>query len=189
MKKGKLILVTVIVILLAFVLIYEGLAKNINTKTALNKKIYSYLSSESHREKTYNAAIALNNNSSSNSCVYFLSEVLRRNDIQIPKGTGNTAQLVPLLQQKGFKKYTDYKALMPGDIVFTTDESGNKNGIPSHTYIFMKWAKEGSWNDAYICDNQAKDYDNQVYHVRNIKSPAVINGVTKDAFSFFMRPE
>jgi hypothetical protein len=52
----------------------------------------------------------------------------------------------------------------------------------------MGWVKEGSYDNAYICDNQAKDYDNEIYHIRNIKDRANVNGITKDAFSFFLKP-
>ncbi|MFL0247059.1 hypothetical protein [Candidatus Clostridium stratigraminis] len=160
-----------------------------NKDTNFNEKVYSYLKSSSHEKSVFNAAIILNGKTSSNSCVYFISEVLRRNGVEIPKEIGNTSQIVPLLQQKGFQKYTNYKDLQPGDIVFTTDESGNKNGVPSHTYVFMKWVEKGSYDYAYICDNQAKDYENQIYHIRNIKNKDSVNGIPKDAFSFFMRPE
>lgn len=209
MKKVRLIIITAAIIFLAFMFISEGLSKNTRGKenvslnenvslkedvslkeaVSLNKKIYSYLSSSNRQKSVFNTAIALNNKTSANSCVYFISEVLRRNGVEVPKVTGNTSQLLPVLKEKGFRKETDYRDLMPGDIVFTTDERGNKNGTPSHTYVFMKWAEEGSYDYAYICDNQAKDYDNQIYHIRNIKNRDTVKGIPKDAFSFFMRPE
>ena len=61
--------------------------------------------------------------------------------------------------------------------------------MPSHTYIFMDWVEEGNFDYAYICDNQAKDYNNQIYHIRNIAIVDKANGFTKDAFSFLMRPD
>lgn len=50
----------------------------------------------------------------------------------------------------------------------------------------MAWVKEGNYDYAYICDNQAKDYENKIYHIRNIKNVDKANGYSKDAFSFFM---
>ncbi|MDP4090454.1 MAG: hypothetical protein Q8930_14460 [Bacillota bacterium] len=189
MRRLKLIMLTAVVIALAF-LIIDGIPfKSADAAVSLNRRVYSYLEAESNREKVFKTAIELNNKSSSNACVYFLSEALRRNGVNVPKGTGNTSQIISVLQEKGFSKNTDYRDLQPGDIVFTTDEKGNKEGVPSHAYVFMKWVKEGGYDYAYICDNQAKDYDNQIYHIRNIKNKDTVKGITKDAFSFFMRPE
>ena len=51
----------------------------------------------------------------------------------------------------------------------------------------MKWVDESHFDYAYICDNQAKDYKNKVYHIRNIKVVDKANGYSKDAFAFFMK--
>ena len=53
--------------------------------------------------------------------------------------------------------------------MFTTDGYGNKMVFQPHTYVFMAWVKEGNYDYAYICDNQTKDYENKIYHIRNIK--------------------
>ena len=106
-----------------------------------------------------------------NTCVYFVSEALRKIDIPVPEGICNTSQLISVLEERRWKKDANYKNLKPGNIVFTTDVAGNKNGTPTHAYIFMGWVEEGSYDYAYICDNQAKDYGGQTYHIRNIKSP------------------
>lgn len=153
------------------------------------KKVYNYLKDENNQRKVYNKAVKLNGGDSANTCVYFVSEVLRRNGISIDESTCNTEQLINILKDKGWKKINNYKELEPGDLCFTTDSLGNKKGISSHTYIFMGWVEEGSFDYAYICDNQAKDYNNQVYHIRNIAVVDDANGFTKDAFSFFMRPK
>ena len=112
--------------------------------------------------------------------------MLRRNDFNMPKGIANIAQMIAILEEEGWQKQRDYENLMPGDICFTTDGNGDKNGIPTHTYVFMKWVKEGNYDYAYICDNQAKDYKGNVYHIRNINVVARSNGFDKDAFAFFM---
>jgi|GEM_PF-5448301 len=153
----------------------------------ITQQIYQYIGDESNRQSAFSAAIALNGNKSANSCVYFISEVLRRNGIAVPSNTANTVQLVLELAQRGWSWGTDYKELKPGDIAFTTDSTGRKIGIPSHTYIFMGWVSEGSYDYAYICDNQAKDYDNKIYHIRNIRDRDNVDGKSKDAFNFFMR--
>ncbi|MPW26115.1 hypothetical protein GC105_09955 [Alkalibaculum sp. M08DMB] len=93
---------------------------------------------------------------------------------------------MPLLQERGWKKERDYTKLKRGDVCFTTDSKGNKNGGPTHTFIFMGWVKEGNYDYAYICDNQTKDFDGKILHIRNIKNKGYFNGNGKDAFSFFM---
>jgi hypothetical protein len=153
------------------------------------EKVYTYLQDEANQRKVYEKAVELNGGDSANTCVYFVAEVLRRNDVFIDKWTSNTKQLIKILEEKGWQKIYNYEELKPGDLVFTTDHLGNKKGIPSHTYIFMGWVEDGSFDYAYICDNQAKDYDNQVYHIRNIAIVDEANGFTKDAFSFLMRPD
>lgn len=150
--------------------------------------VYELLKNEVNQKDIFSAAIDLNNGTSANSCVYFASETLRRSGISIPKKVANTAQLIYTLKNKQWKKSINYRELQPGDICFTTDEKGNKEGLPTHTYIFMGWVQEGNYKYAYICDNQAKDYENKVYHIRNISVQDKINGNSKEAFSFFMRP-
>lgn len=186
--KLKLVLTTLIVVFIALLSLQKMLMSEMVGKTNLREQIYSYMKVEKNQKAVFNSAISLNNGDSANSCVYFVAEVLRRNNVGISESTCNTAQLIEILRNKGWKKDSDYKNLKPGDIVFTTDGMGNKNGIPTHTYVFMDWVEEGSYDYAYICDNQAKDYDNKVYHIRNIKNPDSANGFTKDAFSFFMKP-
>lgn len=186
MKKINLI-TTIMVLILALIIIDKTLIKKTRNLEVTNR-IYSYMKSERNQKQVFKDAIALNNNNSSNTCVYFVAEVLRKNNIEVAKQIANTTQLMNVLKDKGWKKDNDYKNLKPGDIVFTTDDLGNKNGAPSHAYVFMKWVNEGNYDYAYICDNQAKDYGNKIYHIRNVKIRDNINGITKDAFSFFMKP-
>lgn len=46
--------------------------------------------------------------------------------------------------------------------------------------------EEGKYDYAYICDNQAKDYEGKIYHTRNIKNIKNIKNSQKEPFSFFM---
>ena len=156
------------------------------SSTNLSEEIYISMSKKDNRIKAYNRAITLNNGSSANSCVYFLSEVLRMNDVKIADNVCNTTQILDIMRNEGFKKERDYKKLKRGDIVFTTDTRLNSYGTPTHTYIFMGWEKEGQYDYAYICDNQATDYDGNIYHLRNIVNLETKDGNTKEPFGFFM---
>lgn len=154
----------------------------------LTQNVYHYLEDTGNRKDAYAAGIELNGGSSANTCVYFVAEVLRQNDLNVPKEVCNISQIMPILEEKGWEKEEDCKNLRPGDICFTTDANGDKNGIPTHTYVFMKWVKTGDYDYAYICDNQAKDYKMKIYHIRNINVITKVNGSDKDAFAFFMSP-
>ncbi|MBL4936537.1 hypothetical protein JK636_12290 [Clostridium sp. YIM B02515] len=187
MKRVKFIIELIIIIVLCVVIVNKAREEFGTSNLQVRESIYKYLKSEKNQMQIYEAAMKLNNGSSQNTCVYFISEVLRNNKFQIPKETCNTGQMIALLEKEGWEKDNNYKNLKPGDICFTTDDKGNKNGVPSHTYVFMGWVKEGNYDYAYICDNQAKDYGNKVYHVRNISITANANGYKKDAFSFFMK--
>ena len=187
MKKVRLIIVFLIITVVSILL-----SKSINAdvqveKHSLNNNVYNFIKDEGNQKKVYGIGIDLNNGSSANTCVYFISEVLRQNNFSVPKRTANISQIIPILEKMGWEKQRDYNNLMPGDICFTTDENGDENGIPTHTYVFMKWVKVGNYDYAYICDNQAKDYKDKVYHIRNINIISSSNGFNKDAFSFFMR--
>ena len=187
MKKAGLIIIVVVITIIAIIF-----STNIKPFTqaenlSLNKNIYNFLANKVNRKDVYGKAIKLNQGSSENTCVYFIAQVLRENNFMVPTQTSNTAQIISLLKEKGFKKQKDYEKLIPGDICFTTDANGKQKGFPTHTYIFMKWVKKGNYDYAYICDNQAKDYDGKVYHIRNINVIAKENGFDKDAFAFFMR--
>ena len=186
--KIKLLLLSTLILCLSFAIITQiDEAKTQGDNSTVQSQIFNYLSSSKNQKKTYEKAIDLNGGSSENTCVYFIAEVLRQNDIYMDNGTCNTAQLISKLENLGWKKEFDYTKLKPGDICFTTDGTNKNTGFPSHAYFFMKWKKEGSYDEAYIVDNQAKDYDGKIYHLRNIASVSNFNGLTKDPFSFFMR--
>jgi hypothetical protein len=187
MKKLKIILQLIIIVVLCMIIGNKVKQDYREEQLMLRDGIHKFLQSEKNRIDVYQAAIKLNNGNSENTCVYFISELLRRNNFEVPKETSNTSQILSVLKEEGWQKDSNYKNLRPGDICFTTDSKGNKDGVPTHTYVFMGWVKEGDYNFAYICDNQAKDYDNKVYHIRNIKIIDKVNGFTKDSFSYFMR--
>ncbi|HZK54299.1 MAG TPA: hypothetical protein VFC84_08920 [Desulfosporosinus sp.] len=155
---------------------------------SVKQNVSNFLKDTENRKDAYAAGIKLNGGSSANTCVYFVAEVLRRSNFDVPIETCNIAQIIPIFEEKGWEKEKDYKNLTPGDICFTTDATGDKNGLPTHTYVFMKWVKDGQYDYAYICDNQAKDYKSKIYHIRNISVVTKVNGSDKDAFSFFMTP-
>lgn len=161
-------------------------SENKEVNCNLRKKIYDSMTVKENRIKAYNNAIHLNNGSSSNTCVYFLCEVLRMNGEKISYNICNTTELLDIIKKDDWKIEKNYKKLKPGDICFTTDESLNKDGIPTHVYIFMSWVEEGKYDYAYICDNQAKDYNGKIYHIRNIKSTENKKHSQKEPFSFFI---
>ncbi|MGH4140274.1 hypothetical protein [Clostridium sp.] len=187
MKKVKLILFVIVITSIA-IIFSKNIKSNVRAENlSLNKDVYNFLQDKGNRIEVYNVAVELNKGSSENTCVYFLSEVLRKNNFEVPQETSNTEQLLSLLSENGFKKQSNYKKLIPGDICFTTDANGEQSNFPTHTYIFMKWVKEGDYDYAYVCDNQAKDYKGKIYHIRNINVVAMANGFDKDAFAFFMK--
>lgn len=142
----------------------------------LQKNLYNYLSDENNRNSVLNRAIELHDGDTSNNCVYFQSEALRRSGLtDLPEWVCNTVELTSQLLQRGWTKCKDLAQLRPGDICFTT------NG-PSHTYTFMKWCDPTNYHYAYICDNQGNEYGGNAYHKRSIDFATVL----KDAIAYFM---
>lgn len=181
----------VTLVTLLFIVILINFIKNLYHDSKLynskvQEKIYNSMTVKENRLKAYSRTVRLNKGSSSNTCVYFVAEVLRMNGENIDDSICNTTQLLQVMKKDNWKKERNYKKLKPGDICFTTDENLNKYGIPTHTYIFMKWAEEGKYDYAYICDNQAKDYFGKIYHLRNITKIDTMKGSTKEPFNFFM---
>ncbi|WP_461204956.1 hypothetical protein [Clostridium sp. DL1XJH146] len=152
----------------------------------VSEKMYNSMGNLGDRLLAYNAAVDLNGGSSANTCVYFVSEVLRMNGEYVDNSICNTLELLDVLNEKGWKREYDYSKLKHGDICFTTDINLNDDGKPTHTYIFMGWVEEGNYDYAYICDNQAKDYEGKIYHIRNLANVEEVDGNTKEPFSFFM---
>ena len=187
MKKIRLVIIILVITVIAIIFPKSVKSYIQQRKPYSNKNVYNFLKESKNQKDVYGVAIKLNQGSSANACVYFMAEVLRRNNFNVPEETNNVGKFISLLQERGLKKQIGYQNLSPGDICFTTDAKGNKNGVSTHTYVFMKWVKQGSYDYAYICDNQAKDYKDKVYHIRNIKIIDKANGFDKDAFAFFMK--
>ena len=125
------------------------------SSTNFSEDIYNSMSEKDNRIKAYNRAIALNNGSSANSCVYFLSEVLRMNDVEIADNVCNTTEILDIMKNEGWKKERDCKKLKRGDVVFTielieqsiaeysdSEVYNNKN----LTFIFRPYAKKIEMN-------------------------------------------
>jgi hypothetical protein len=186
--SGKIILVflALLIMVTTVIFIHSFSESNKMYNHDLQKEIYNSMLNKDNRLKAYSRAVSLNQGSSANTCVYFLSEVLRMNGEKIDDNICNTTEFLGIMKRDGWKKETDYKKLQPGDICFTTDEKLNSNGTPTHTYIFMAWKDEGKYDYAYVCDNQAKDYDGKIYHLRNISKVETIKGNIKEPFSFFI---
>jgi len=144
-------------------------------------KIYEYLNIKTNRTYVLKKAVELNNGSQKGVTVYLLSEILRLNAFKIPAHTDNVEQLMNSLTSMDWKKNTNFTQLEKGDICFTTDMP-DKPGIPSHTYIFMGWVKNGKTDYAYVCDGQIQEFGNML-HIRNISIPTTKN----DKFNFFLR--
>lgn len=185
-RATKILLVSLSLIIGLGTALFIGLNSGERKYDKLREKIYTSMNDKTTRLKAYNRAVALNNGATSNTCVYFLSEVLRINGFKIDDKVCNTFELLDVMKKDKWKKEKDYKKLKKGDICFTTDEKLDKDGIPTHVYIFMGWKEEGKYDYAYICDNQAKDYAGKIYHLRNITNVATEKGNAKEPFSFFM---
>ena len=138
-------------------------------------KLFNYMSNENNRESVHYAAIDLHGGETTNNCVYFTSEALRRVGVKIPLYVANTYQLERELLSRGWIKSTNTSDLRPGDLVF----SGYK-----HSFTFMNWYD----NDyAYIVDNQKK-YFGSVLHKRLVSVDDPVNDTIR-ATHFFYLPE
>ena len=147
--------------------------------------VHSILSSASNRNSIHQQVIRLHG-STSNACVVFVSESLRRAGVNVPTTMRTIDYLVPYLSNNGWVKSRDYKNIRKGDVVFTTDAKLDPNGRPTHTYIFMGWVEPGNYDYAWIVDNQARYYNNQVLHKRNFIIVDAVDGDQREPFSFYM---
>ncbi|NGT57335.1 N-acetylmuramoyl-L-alanine amidase family protein [Clostridium perfringens] len=138
-------------------------------------KLFNYMSNEDNRESVHYAAIDLHGGETTNNCVYFTSEALRRAGVKIPIYVANTYQLERELLSRGWIRSTNTSDLRPGDVVF----SGYK-----HSFTFMNWYDD---DYAYIVDNQKKYFDS-VLHRRLVSVDDPVNGTIR-ATHFFYLPE
>jgi len=120
-------------------------------------QLFKYMTNVNNQTSVDSTAIWLHGGTTSNNCVYFASEALRRIGVSIPRAVANTYQFENQLKSWGFTYSYDLSQLKPGDIVFTNNYS--------HVYIFMCWDNDGY---AYIVDNQGTSYGNSVLHKRKI---------------------
>lgn len=156
---------------------------NNNVSLNLNQRIYNYMNKPVNRDSVMKQALILNNGKYENDCVFFVSEVLRRLNVDLSEEVSNTYQLMYQLDKRGYKKDINYKKLIPGDVCFTTSDN---SGYPTHSFIFMKWEKKDNYDYAYVVDNQQNKYG-AIYHKRNIAKSDVYNDSSKEAFAFFLR--
>lgn len=136
--------------------------KTVNTgynysHSGTNYQLFKYMTDTNNEMSVDNTAVALHGGITSNNCVYFASEALRRIGVNLSNSTANTYEFETKLKSLGFVYSYDFSQIKPGDIVFTNNYT--------HVYIFMCWDKDGY---AYIVDNQRISYDNLVLHRRKI---------------------
>ncbi|NGU53301.1 N-acetylmuramoyl-L-alanine amidase family protein [Clostridium perfringens] len=136
-------------------------------------KLFNYMSNEDNRESVHYAAIDLHGGETTNNCVYFTSEALRRAGVKIPLYVANTYQLERELLSRGWIKSTNTSDLRPGDVVF----SGYK-----HSFTFMNWYDK---DYAYIVDNQKKYFDS-VLHKRLVSVDDPINDTIRATHFFYL---
>lgn len=140
-----------------------------------NYQLFKYMTNTNNQMSVDNTAMWLHGGITSNNCVYFASEALRRIGVNIPKAVANTYQFENELKSWGFTYSYDFSQLKPGDIVFTNNYT--------HVYIFMCWDTDGY---AYIVDNQRTSYGNSVLHRRKIFEDTAISD---KATHFFYYPK
>jgi hypothetical protein len=146
--------------------------------------LYEYISDPENGQSVGDTAVLLHDGEWHNACVYVVSEALRRVGCDIPVSTCRTEILVEQLKDRGYEISYDLDQLQPGDICFTTDENGDTDGRPTHTYVFLGWAEAGTAN---VFDNQIYDYGS-LYHTREA-GLSYFNGQKdrpKEATAFFM---
>jgi len=152
---------------------------------SMNQQLAAYLADPDNGTKVAERALSLNGGDWHNACVIVVSEALRRIGCEIPDATNYTPVLMQQLEARGFKRHDNLSALEPGDICFTTDESGRTDGIPTHTFVFLDWAEPGIM---LIFDNQVYDYGDHI-HTRPVDQSFHEGDPDKpkEATAFFMR--
>lgn len=131
--------------------------KEVKSHSKLQENLYNYMMDPNHQESVHLKAIELHNGDTSNNCVFFTSEALRRVSVDIPKNIAYTTNLEKELVKRNWGKVKDFSKLEPGDICFAGE---------AHVYIFMGWANEEK-TVAYIVDNQKARFGS-TYHERGL---------------------
>lgn len=156
----------------------SSISNSKRTQSSTGVTLYNYLMNFNNRQDVLQRAIQLHGGDTSNNCVYYASEALRRSNVSVSTDTANTNQLTARLKDLDWKVSSDLSYLLAGDICFTKSYG---NG-PTHTYTFMKWLDPKNFNYAYVCDNQGDEYNNDALHTR----PIEYGTDTKDPISYFM---
>lgn len=164
---------------------------NRKKQSEVQQNLYKYLLNKANCDYLYKNAVKLNGGDKADTCVFFISEALRKQNEKIGRSvcyTGryksdivHSGSLIYALLSDGWKINYNPDDLMPGDLCFTIDVKGKDGGYPTHVYTFMGWEKPNSTENAYIVDNQGYKYNGQFYHLRNVTSYE-----PKDKFHFFM---
>ncbi|CUP52393.1 mannosyl-glycoprotein endo-beta-N-acetylglucosamidase domain-containing protein [Clostridium baratii] len=123
----------------------------------LQENLYNYMMDPKHQESVHLKAIELHNGDTSNNCVFFTSEALRRVSVYISKNIAYTTNLEKELVKRNWGKVKDLSKLEAGDICFAGE---------AHVYIFMGWANEEK-TVAYVVDNQKARFGS-TYHERGL---------------------
>lgn len=140
------------------------------TKTT-SYRLAAYLDSNENIASVQAAAIALHYGITSNNCVYFSSEAMRRIGYKVPLSTANTRQYVPYLKSLNLFMNKQRALLTSGSICFTINDS---TGYPTHTFLFLGWVNPDDHTSAYVIDNQS-----HYIHIRSM-----LNTDITDAFAF-----
>lgn len=85
MKRSGLILIVLIITGIAIIFLNNSKSYKQGQNQSLTNNVYNFLENTLNRKDIYGKAIELNQGNSSNACVYFISEVLRRNNFNVPK--------------------------------------------------------------------------------------------------------
>lgn len=123
----------------------------------IQEEMYKYMVSSHNQNSVTDEAIRLHYGDEHNTCVYFMSTILRRVGVDIPKSTSYTTTLKNQLEDRGWVRDTNLSNLKPGDVVFCGT---------SHVYMFMGWANS-SHTIANVVDNQRHIYGT-VYRQRYV---------------------
>ena len=155
-------------------MIIPALQSTIPVLNSISYKLDSYLNITSNIQSVEARAVALHGGDTSNNCVYFSSETMRRIGVYVPTYMANTGKYVPYLSSIGLKKNYNLDLLSLGNICFTALLNA---GNPTHTFVFMDWINPDDHSLAYVADNQGS-----TIHIRSMVESAIY-----DAFCFFFK--
>lgn len=144
--------------------------KPVNVQSKTNQKLFEFYSVKANYQKVYDNLATWWVKTRSNACVAFMSTALRLIGIKIPTDQyleGYNISLVTLpfsqyLQNNlKWKKITDHKLLLPGDVVLAEDDE-RYPGFPAHTYMFHSWTDQKN-GIGYVIDNQDFTHERNIF--------------------------